>query len=118
MTRTQNVKETSAEAWHGDKMKSKDLTDRLLAYALEHKRFTARMACVALGSYKMDAHGRRYLVPVETATMSGIITPLVGPDNKGILRRELEKKPCQITGNNAFWIYHRDYTPQQSLLNH
>lgn len=118
MTRQQTVLETSAEAYHLDKMKSKDLTDRLLAYAKTHKRFTARTACQALGKHIMDHQGRKIFVPVETATMSGIIRPLVGEDNNGILRRELEKHPCEITGNNVFWLYHKDYTPQQSMFNH
>jgi hypothetical protein len=99
-----NVLDSSIECYHEDKMRQRDLTKRLLAYALRTKRFTARMAADHFG--------------VETATMSGIIKPLIGKENgKGVLIRELTKHPCEVTGNRVYWLYHRDYTGQRVLFN-
>ena len=95
-----NVQETSIETYHSDRMRSRDLTIKLIHYGLNNKRFTCKMAAAGLD--------------VDASTLSGIINNTL--IKQGVFRRELNKHPCCITGNNAFWLYHVDYTPQGVLI--
>jgi hypothetical protein len=96
-----NVLESSIEAYHSDKMHHNWLTEQIENYALKHKRFTCKMIAHAIG--------------VDASTVSGRIKNHFIPS--GLLFRELSKHPCPITGNNAFWLSHKNYTNQQSLFN-
>lgn len=95
-----NVRETSMETHHSDAVNKRDLTVSFLIWAKEQRRFTNRMAAEHFGC--------------APGSMSGIIKPL---KDEGTILEEIEKKPCRITGNNALWLYHRDWSPQGRLFN-
>lgn len=97
-----NVLDSSIAAYHSDKMNSIELTKKIEKYALKTESFTSRMVAEHF--------------EVATATVSGIIYPLV---NAKTLIREASKRPCHITGNRVYWLRHKDYAKpvQQRLFN-
>jgi len=82
-----DVQEPSMDSYHSDKMRSSKLQKMLVSYASKRASFSSRMAAEYLG--------------VSTATMSGIVKPML---KSGILARDLSKYPCEVSGNNVYWL--------------
>ena len=86
------VRATSAEAYEDRLTSGKHGSDTqaIEQYVLDHGPVTRRMVSEALR--------------IDTATVSGIVTPLV---KTGMLVEVEEKAPCKVTGRNAFYLEHK-----------
>ena len=93
-----NVLDSSIEAYHEDKPGMKKLADRIMIYSMSHRSFTCHMIAQEFKKFP--------------GTMSGVIKPLI---NNGDLVRELTKRPCEITGNEVYWIYNPRYKTEEQL---
>ena len=64
--------------------------DRILDYIQKVRRCTAKMIARDLN--------------LESATVSGLVRPLVKDEKSGVWREE-ERNECPVTGNKVHWLY-------------
>lgn len=109
-----HVSDSSIDAFHAHKVRGWK-KQAVLDYAKNNRSFTRRMLTDALnelyppyvdGSGRMKQH-------FETATISGLVTPLV---ESGDLIESLSVMKCPVTGNPAHWLEHKDYRAGQLKL--